>query len=256
MSFWEEMWRRQEEFLSSGRGDLRHGISSVWVSSLAGQLYCEYKVENGFVHGEIPTEEKDDGTALHDELIPQEPITKERFASLVTRREPSYAVLPVWGIVGDIRVVGMPDHIIWSDGRPLWVVELKTTRGDPAALWDDQRTQVLIYGALLSRMGFDCSQLRLALVRVRSDGLSEDEKQKWVRVVSQKLEHGQADELERRNPGRMKVHVIKQDVAAADAAVRRMQGYWLGKREPTSSTSVNKCRACEYSSVCPRSLVK
>ena len=34
------------------------------------------------------------------------------------------------------------------------------------------------------------------------------------------------------------------------------QGYWLGEREATSSTSVGKCRACEYSSVCPKSLFR
>ena len=254
--FWQELWKREEEFMQSGKNDLRHGVSSVGVSALAGQFFCELKVENQFLHGEIPTEVKEEGTALHDELIPQEPISKERFAKLVSQKKPTYAVLPVWGTLGDIRMIGMPDHIIWRQERPRWVVELKTTSRDPTQLWDDQRAQVVIYGALLERMGFDCTDLKLALVRLKAAELSEEEKRIWVMRVSQYLEADKIQGLESIKAGAMKVHVLKHDLAEAEATVRRMQDYWLGKREPTSSTSLNKCRACEYHTLCPKSLFK
>jgi hypothetical protein len=67
--FWDDLWERERDFLQSGKRDLRHGVSSVGVSTIAGQYYCELKVENEFLHGEIPTEEKEEGTVLHDELI-------------------------------------------------------------------------------------------------------------------------------------------------------------------------------------------
>jgi CRISPR/Cas system-associated exonuclease Cas4 (RecB family) len=54
----------------------------------------------------------------------------------------------------------------------------------------------------------------------------------------------------------MKVHVLTHDRAAAEASVMEKKGYWLGEREPTSSTSVMKCKACEYNSVCPKSLFR
>ena len=242
--------------MDSGQKELRHGVSSVGVSSLTGQFYCEYKVENGFIYGEIPTEEKEGGTVFHDELIPQKPITKEGFAKLVSQKKTSYAVLRVWGKLGDIRMLGMPDHIIWKEEKPLWLVELKTTSKDPTPLWDDQRAQVMIYGALLSQMGFDCSNLNLALVRLRARDLSEAQKRSWVMLVSKYLEAGRIMELESKNAGTMKVHLLKHDVAGAEAIVRSMQDYWLKRREPTSSTSVNKCKACEYHSICPKSLFK
>ena len=242
--------------MQSGKNDLRHGISSVGVSSLAGQFFCEFKVENQFVHGEIPTEEKEGGTALHDELIPQRSISKEDFAKLVGSKKRAYAVLPVWGTLADIRMIGMPDHIIWRQGRPLWVVELKTTTKDPTQLWDDQRAQVVIYGALLEQMGFDCTGLRLALVRLKAADLSEKERRDWVTRVSKYLEADQVERLENTDAGKMKVHVLRHDVAEAEATVRRMQDYWLGRREPTSSTSPNKCKACEYHTLCPKSLFK
>ena len=254
--FWEDLWRREEEFRLSGKPEFRHGTSFVSVSAISGQFFCEYKVENEFTIGKIPTEAKDTGTELHDELIPQEAITKEQFVELVGRKEPSFAVLRVWGRVGGLRLVGMPDHVVWSEGMPLWLVELKTTRGDPASLWPDQMVQVRIYALLLELMGFDCSRLGLALVRLRTGRLSEEERRLWVERVSDHLQSGRAGELEARYEGTMKVHVLSHDRPAAEASVTEKRGYWLGEREPTSSTSVGKCRACEYATVCPKSLSK
>ncbi len=255
-SFWEDLWRREEEFRLSGKPEFRHDTSFVAVSAIAGQFYCEYKTENEFFFGEIPTEAKDTGTELHDELIPQVAITRKQFVKLVERKEPSFAVLRVWGHVGGLRIVGMPDHIVWSEGNPLWLVELKTTRGDPGSLWPDQANQIRIYALLLDLMGFDCSRLGLALVRLRAEGLSEEERRAWVERVSDHLQSGRAGELEAKYRDTMKVHVLPHDRSAAEASVMEKRGYWLGEREPTSSTSVGKCRACEYRSVCPRSLHK
>ena len=254
--FWADLRRREKEFLDSGRGEFRHSASFVSVSSIAEQFYCEYKVENGFLLGEIPTEAKDLGTALHDELVPTEEIDEEEFVRLVSRKEPSYAVLRVWGTVGGLRIVGMPDHIVWAEGRPLWLVELKTTRGDPTPLWEDQENQVRIYGLLLDLMGLDCSRLGLALVRIKAEELSDEERRAWVAEVSTALQSGKVGELESRLGGRMKVHLLRHDRRAAVGAIVSKSDYWLGKREPTSSTSVGKCRACEYSSACPKSLSK
>lgn len=165
--------------MSSARPEFRHDTAFVGVSTLAEQFYCEYKVENEFALGEIPTEAKETGTELHDELIPGVEIPAKDFARLVSGKRPSYAVLRVWGTVGGLRVVGMPDHIVWSEGRPLWLVELKTTKGDPKPLWEDQANQVRIYGLLLDSMGFDCSKLRLALVRLGPKLISNDLARLW-----------------------------------------------------------------------------
>lgn len=254
--FWDQLWKREDEFFDSGRGEFRHGTSFVPVSSIAEQYYCEYKLENEFALGEVPTEAKDSGTALHDELMPTESISKEEFAELVGRKEPSLAVLGVWGPSGGLKVIGTPDHVIWSEGRPLWVVELKTTKGDPTPLWEDQENQVRIYGLLLERMGFDCSQMQLAVVRVRSGELSDDEKKEWILKVSGALLEGKTKWLEVRYPGRMKVHLLRHEPAKAERVIASKAGYWLDEREPTSSTSAGKCRACEYNSSCPKSLFR
>jgi hypothetical protein len=255
-AFWDDLWRREEEFMLSGEKNLRHDTSFVAVSTIAGQFYCEYKVENELAFGEVPTKAKEQGTTLHDELIPQRAITGSQFAELVSRKEASYAVLRVWGTVGGLRMVGMPDHIVWSEGRPLWLVELKTTRGDPTSLWPDQVTQIRIYGLLLDLMGFDCSRLRLALVRLRTGELTDEERGLWIERVSTHLESGGLPDLEAKYRNAMRVHLLVHDKVAAETSIMEKRGYWLGEREPTSSTSVGKCKACEYSSVCPKRLFR
>ncbi len=255
-SFWNRVWKSEKEFFDSGNEEFRHKTSFVAVSSIAEQYYCEYKLENEFALGEIPTETKDSGTALHDELMPTERITKEEFASLVEGKEPSLAVLGVWGAAGGLKVVGVPDHIVWSEGKPLWVVELKTTRGDPTPLWEDQENQVRIYGLLLDKMGFDCSRMRLAVVRLKSGELKDQEKKEWILTVSGALLEGKTKWLELRYPGRMKVHLLLHEPEKAEKAIASKAGYWLGEREPSSSSSAGKCRACEYNASCLKSLFK
>jgi PD-(D/E)XK nuclease superfamily len=255
-SFWEQLWKNEEEFLDSGEREFRHEASFVGVSSIAEQYYCEYKLENGFALGEIPTETKDSGTALHDELMPLEEISKESFANLVGQKKPALAVLGLWGSAGGLKIIGTPDHIVWSEGKPLWVVELKTTKGDPTPLWEDQENQVRIYGLLLDKMGFDCSRLRLAVVRLRSDELSQKEKESWILKVSAALLEGRMEELEKDYQGRMKAHLLQHEPPKAEEAIASKSGYWLKQREPYSSDSVGKCRACEYNSVCSKSLFK
>jgi hypothetical protein len=97
------LWQKEDEFRRAGAADLRHGVSAVAVSTLASQYYCEYKIENGFMHGEIPTESKEAGTALHEEMIPLEPASREEFVRSVKSKDPAYAVLPLWGSLGSIR---------------------------------------------------------------------------------------------------------------------------------------------------------
>jgi hypothetical protein len=54
----------------------------------------------------------------------------------------------------------------------------------------------------------------------------------------------------------MKVHVLQHEPGLAERAVLSKAGYWLNTREPTSSGSLGKCRACEYNRACPKSLFR
>ena len=113
-----------------------------------------------------------------------------------------------------------------------------------------------IYGLLLELMGFDCSKMQLAVVRLRTNQLEEVEKREWIVRVSDALLAENIAELEAKHQGIMKAHLLKHDRRLAEAAIALKASYWLNRRDPTSSTSVGKCRACEYRSACPKSLLK
>src|SRR5207245_9494516 len=68
--------------------------------------------------------------------------------------------------------------VIFVKSRTLFIVELKTTVGDPGILYQDQEFQAGIYGLILEGMGFDCRELTLAIVRWRRNEPVTDEQRK------------------------------------------------------------------------------
>ena len=139
--FWPDLWRREEEFLASAKPEFRHGTAFVGVSTLAGQFYCEYKVENEFALGEIPTEAKETGTELHDELIPGVEVTAEDFARLVSGKKPSYAVLRVWGTVEASAWSGCPTTSSGPGGGRSGWSSSRQRRATPARSGRTRRTR-------------------------------------------------------------------------------------------------------------------
>jgi CRISPR/Cas system-associated exonuclease Cas4 (RecB family) len=113
---------------------------------------------------------------------------------------------------------------------------------------------------MVERRGIKGQGTERGVLRLRTpawtEGLSEEERRLWVERVSDHLQSGKAGELEAKYKNKMKMHVLSHNRRAAVASVMEKRGYWFGEREPTSSTSTGKCRACEYSSVCPKSLFK
>ncbi len=225
----------------------------VPVSSIAQQYYCEQKVEQEFIHGEVPSEVKDIGTELHDQVLEMEKVKLDDLVEHIEKSARAVVTFGVHGRVGEMEVIGIPDAVITERGRPKWVVELKTTRGDPTRLWPDQLVQVRVYGLLLETMGFDCSGMEVALVRWRQDDVpAAGEKEDMLSRIADALFRGTTAELESRFG--MKFFVYRHDRAEAMKALEWAQGYWLGTREPVPTTSVGKCRVCEFNSVCPHSL--
>jgi len=115
--------------------------------------------------------------------------------------------------------------------------------------------QVRIYGLLLERMGFNCSKLKLALVRMRQESAVEDERKKeLLNLITTALMKGHAKELEQAHA--MKFFLYPHDSREAETSVLWAQDYWLKRREPIPTNNESKCRGCEYRDVCPFSLWK
>jgi hypothetical protein len=63
---WKDSLR---EDIPEGGPLYRHDLAFVGASTVAQQFYCEAKVENEYMLGEVPSEGKDVGTDLHDEIF-------------------------------------------------------------------------------------------------------------------------------------------------------------------------------------------
>lgn len=247
-------WRRSMVEPLEPRASFRFDQGFVAVSSIAQQYYCEAKVEQSYVHGDVPTETKDVGTSLHEEVLAMEKVELKELVERIGEAPLLTASFGVHGRVLDVDVAGIPDAVVFERSVPRWVVELKTTKGDPTRLWDDQLVQVRVYGLLMEKMGFDCSRMSLALVRWRQEDIKEPQKGDMLAKITRALLDGETSEMEARFG--MKFFVFPHDAAEAERAVAWAQGYWLGERGAVPTGSVGKCRICEYRDVCPYSLVR
>ncbi|MGA2198826.1 MAG: PD-(D/E)XK nuclease family protein [Nitrososphaerales archaeon] len=242
------------EGIPEGRAPYRHDLPFVGASTLAQQFYCEAKVENEYRLGEVPTEGKDVGTDLHNEIFAMEPVKRDDLIKQIEESPSLTASFGLYAQIGDLRVAGVPDAVIFEKGTPRWVVELKTTRGDPSRLWRDQAIQVKVYGALLEHMGFDCSNLTLALIRMKQRALAPPERESLLLLVKDALARERTAQLEAKYG--MKFFLLPHVRTEAEDAVTWAQDYWLKRREAIPTTVEGKCRSCEFNDVCAFSLFK
>lgn len=247
--------RNFKERLQTGQS-FRHGISMVPTSRIAGQYYCEQKVEMEYLHGEIETEAKTEGERLHEQLIQMTKTTRDDIIKSIKKRKILVASFPIYAKLSGLVVVGVPDAIVFLKGTPTHLIELKTTKGDTSRLWKDQLLQAQIYGLILDEMGFDCSRLKLIVIRIRrQNGSSEGHKERFLRESIRELLNG-LDKTTTSKVDGSTTHIVdysKQDVVGE---FRWAEAYWLSQREPIPTQNIAKCRSCEFNDVCPRSLVR
>ncbi len=246
---WEEAMRNYRQDMEP-KQVFRHGISMIPVSRIAGQYYCEQKIEMDYTHGEIETEAKSEGTEVHDKLIRMTKSTRSDLIDHIKSRELVIASFPIIAKFANLTIAGIPDAVVFRKGILRYVVELKTTAGDTSRLWRDQLVQARVYGLILNQMGFDCTALKLVIVRMqRRNSLSEEEERSFLHELVSELLIGRSPKLTDST-----VHTIAYDRKDAAADVDWAKNYWLSNREPVPTKLAGKCRACEFKDVCPFSL--
>jgi CRISPR/Cas system-associated exonuclease Cas4 (RecB family) len=258
---WKENLLNRKELIELAKGEttkFRTGMSTIPASSIAQQYYCEMKVEQDYIHGEVQTEAKDEGTNLHDNLLAMRKSTIEKIIKGIEKKEILVASFPLVAKFEGLTLAGVPDAIVFQKSKLAYVIELKTTaRGDTTIVYDDQRAQTFIYGLLLELMGFDCSNLKLIIVRYKTSApLSIKNKSKFLGILVQSLITGSADSFAPKSKNGIVAHTLSYAKLYAVQAIREKKGYWLNEREPIPTMNPNKCKACEFANLCPSSLAK
>jgi hypothetical protein len=222
---------------------------------MAGQYYCELKVDNSFLKGKIQTEAKTEGDLLHTEILAMKKTTVEQVVKKIEEKTTYAASFPLAALVDGIILAGRPDAVIFEQGKPSFVVELKTTIGDPSILYQDQEFQAGIYGLILDGMGFDCSDLTLAIIRWRrKEQVTDQEKREFLSVTMLALPSKEPKLIEEIFKGKARVHLVRFDKQTILRQVEWAKDYWLLNREPLPTKNPWKCKACEFNDTCPSSL--
>jgi CRISPR/Cas system-associated exonuclease Cas4 (RecB family) len=227
-------------------GRLRFGRSVIVASDIAEQLYCEKKVEMGYLHGEVETEAKNMGTEAHEQLTEDSrKVKREQLWQDIHGDRPILALeMFLLAKYNDVILAGKPDSVLFAHGFPLVVFEYKFSRSGIA--YPSYHVQAQTYGVLLENMGFDTSRLFYALVVA-------DPKTRGSRKLRQNVMRtimGNSPTEATHSVDDAKIYFCKFNRARAEKDLGWALEFWSKSREAESTSNQNKCAKCEYQTYC------
>ena len=227
-------------------GNLRFNRCTVRASDVAGQYYCEKKIEMGYLYGEVETETKNQGTAGHENLLEgSEAVDQENLWKLVFDKKPVLAM--EWLLLGeykDVILAGQPDSVLFENGMPLIIFEYKFSKGKRA--YPSHHVQAGFYGLLLKSLGFNTEKLFYAIVV--ADRRTRDDPDLRDRVLEAVMKKGLSNAI--LPVENAVIYLNKFDEKIASASLDWAIEFWKGKREAISTTNQNKCHLCEFFEQC------
>ena len=250
-------WKKQlEEFESllhqiaekkeDRKGLLRFDRCTICASDVAGQYYCEKKIELEYLYGEVETETKNQGSEAHESLLEgSEEVSREDLWRSV-HSEGSVLALE-WLLLAryeDLILVGKPDAVLFEDGFPLVVLEYKFSRSKRA--YSSHHVQAGFYGILLKNIGFDVGKLYYAIVVAdRSSKYDPNLKQRVVEAITENGLKNSIIPIEN-----AVIYLNKFDEQVAESSLDWAIQFWKSQREATLTTNHSKCIVCEYKEKC------
>jgi len=258
MQSWKELLDRFHETIkeiaSIQEGNLRFKAKFVTVSELAGQYYCEKKVELVRLHGEEETPEMAIGKKAHEELLKDsvklklEAVWRKIFAGEpVGVRE----MLLIGKHDGTI-IAGVADAVYFYKTRPVALFEHKFSR--KSVPFTDHHVQALLYCYLLQLMGFDVSPLKYVLVMAPPQCKGSDELRKTPSYVLKHLgEEALALELPH---GKVNIYINPYLESRVTRDLEWALGFWRQQRDAKPTSKAGKCKVCQFQETCEYSLAR
>ena len=198
------------------KGELRFNRSFVIASDIAGQYYCEKKIEMQYLHGKVETESKNIGTKAHEKL--SEDAVKVQRSDLWQK---IYSVAPVFALemfllanYNGVLLAGKPDSVLFRRGFPLVVFEYKFSRSNEA--YPSYHVQAQTYGVLLGNMGFDTSRLFYAIVV--ADPKTKGSRELRQNVVHTVIQNGPKEAVHSINDAKIYYNKFNRVIAEKDLA--------------------------------------
>lgn len=243
---------------------LRHGLPGVGVSTLAGQWYCELKVDLKYRHPEIsvvsPALER--GTAGHGAISAGAvPMTHAELEEQVLRGQEIYLQESRFSApIYDATVIGIPDliHLKGRDAR--LVLEFKFSKR--ADLFIDRFIQAQAYALLLEGSGYrtDRTVCVVGVLPSPEDREPSDSKMEHLKKggvlprildrcaeLSGRLDRSPRHVFSLRSTEETgTLHAFRFEPRTARLHLRWALDYWQGRREAVATTHASKCRVCPF----------
>jgi hypothetical protein len=241
-SLLEQIVKRKEK----NEGILRFNRCTIRASDVAGQYYCEKKIEMEYLYGEVETKTKNQGTKAHENLLEgSEAIDREDLWKAIYSKEPVLALeWLLFAEYNDIILTGQPDSVLFENGFPLVIFEYKFSRNRRA--YPSHHVQAGFYGLLLNSLGFNTEKLFYAIV-VADRKARDDPNLKESVFVAVKNNGLKKTILPIENAV---IYLNKFDKQEAKASLDWAIEFWKGQREAILTKNSNKCRVCEYKDEC------
>jgi len=235
-----------EKKKEKNEGELRFNRSTIRASDVAGQYYCEKKIEMEYLYGKVETETKNQGTEAHENLLEgTEEVDRKDLWKAIYAKKPVLAL--EWLLLAeykDIILIGKPDSVLFENGCPLVIFEYKFSRSKRA--YPSYHVQAGFYGILLKSIGFNTEKLFYAIVvadrRARDDpnlkdNVSEAIMKNGLKKAILPIENAV-------------IYLNKFDEQEAESSLEWAIQFWKGQREAIPTTNQYKCRICEYKEEC------
>ncbi len=147
--------------ITNSKKSYRHGVKWIPISRIAQQYYCEMKVELSYKYGDVETKDKKKGKEIHGQVLAMEKADPQTLVERISTKEIYSTSFPLIAEIEGIIILGIPDLIVFHKEKPVYLVELKTTKSHSFRIWSNEVVQVKIYALALEHIGFDCSNLIL-----------------------------------------------------------------------------------------------
>ena len=248
-SKWEHQFKEYYSSLKQarkGEAKLRFNRPFIRVSDIALQYFCEKKIQMMYLHGDVETETKILGAEGHKRLLQDSTEIKMK-----TLWKEIYGKKPVLALemlllakYQDVILVGRPDSILFVSGVPKIIFEYKFTKGESP--FRTYHVQAQTYGILLRNMGFDTEKLLYAIVL--TDPKAKDDKELGTRVYEATMKNGlEGAVLSVKNA---RIYVNKFDASKAERDLGWALKFWKNRRNASQTVNSNKCKSCEYTTLC------
>lgn len=249
MSKWEHQFEEYCSLLEQakkGEAKLRFNRSFIQVSDIAQQYFCEKKVEMRYLHGDRETESKILGAKGHRRLLQDSTETSMRdLWKEIYGKKPVLALeMLLLAKYQHVILVGRPDSILFINGVPEIIFEYKFTTGKRP--FRTHHIQAQTYGMLLRNMRFDTEKLLCAIVL--ADPKARDDKDLRRRVYEGTMKNGLEEAV--LSVKNARIYVNKFVKSKAEQYLGWALEFWRNRREAFQTMNPNKCKSCEYNTLC------